>query len=196
MHAKQGHNQALFCADPDSSGRKLWTLERGCIAPCQCCLGSLGCWFPYMSLGQTRLKWLCANDCELEDMYQAVNHFSNLGPLHRLTISLSKTKVMFSVAPGNSGKQPKITISGLELKVPSDSPAFNNDRSSAFCWFFEQLLIVELIMQQGGTTCINKTNLFGGHWQDLWCWSILLQTKCQRARQACLPSSGPRACEA
>lgn len=61
-------------------------------------------------------------------MYRAVNHSSNLGPTHGLAISLNETKVMFSVAPGNSGKQPKITISGLELKAPSDSPAFCNDR--------------------------------------------------------------------
>lgn len=32
----------------------------------------------------------------------------------------------------------------------------------SFCWVFEQLPIVELIMQQEGTTCINKANVFGG----------------------------------
>lgn len=132
MHVEQGHKQALFCADVASAGRKLWTPKEGCIASLQCCLGSVGGWFPYTSLGQTRPEWLCANDCELEAMYRAVNHSSNLGPTHRLAISLNKTKVMFSVAPGNSGKQPKITISGLELKAPSDSPAFCNDGRSAF----------------------------------------------------------------
>jgi hypothetical protein len=97
----------------------------------QHCLSSVGCRLPYMSWGQTRPETLCANECELENMYQAVNHFSNLGPLHRLIISLNKAKLMFSVAPGKSGKLPRISISGLELKAASDSPALCNDRSRA-----------------------------------------------------------------
>lgn len=122
-------------------------------------------------------------------MYQAVNHFSNLGPLHKLIISLNKTKVMFSVAPGKPGKQPSIPISGLELKAASDSPALCNDRSRAllFCWFFEQPAVVELITAKGRTTCINKANLFWGNWQDPWRWSIWLQMKCQLARRSLHP---------
>lgn len=42
-------------------------------------------------------------------------------------------------------------------------------------------------MQQGGTTCINKANLFGENWQDLWWWSMWSQIRCQRARRPCCP---------
>lgn len=104
-------------------------MVRGCSTASHHGLGSVGCRFPHASLGQSRPERLCANECEPENMSQAVNHFSNLGPLHRLIISLNKTKVMFSVAPGKSGKQPGITIRGLELKAASSSPALCNDRS-------------------------------------------------------------------
>lgn len=95
---------------------------------------------PLMSLGQASPEWLSANDYELEGhtseyIYPVVDHFSNLAPLHRLPISLNWPKVMFSVAPGKSGKQPKITINGVELKAISNShrlcSLLSNDRSSA-----------------------------------------------------------------
>lgn len=129
---KPGHTQVLVCADMASAGRKPRTPGRGGGGTASHRgLGPVGCRFPHTSLGQSRPEWPCANEREPENMYQAVNHSSNLGPLHRLIISLNKTKVMFPVAPGKSGKQPRIAISGLELKAASDSPALCNDRSPA-----------------------------------------------------------------
>lgn len=109
----------------DATGIRTSGWEHASVSPQKSLVSSDG-WPPLMFLGQASPEWSSANDYQLEghtpeDIYPVVNHFSNLAPLHRLTISLNKTKVIFLVAPGKSGKQPKITINGMELKVTSNS---------------------------------------------------------------------------
>lgn len=131
-----------------------------------------------------------------EDIYPAVNHFSNLAPLYRLTISLNKAKVMFLVAPGKSGKQPKITINGTELKAISNSHCLcslvSNDRSSAllFRGSLSNHQECSSLSEREVTTCVNKSSLFGGTWQTGFLEiKHLITDKDQSARLPCCPVS-------
>lgn len=127
-------------------------------------------------------------------MYQTVNHFSNLGPLHRLIISLNKTKVMFSVAPGKSGKQPRITISGLELKAASNSPVLCNDRSPALLFpgsLSSRRWWSSLLQKEEQPVLIKPTYL--GELTGSVVMKYLITDKMPICKTA-LPSSGPCVC--